>query len=43
VAIQENEFPDLKPHPTRRFLEVPFEEKDEAKWRGARWDWDFKK
>lgn len=43
LAVQEKEVPDLKPHPTRHFLEVPFEEKDEAKWRGARWDWDFKK
>jgi hypothetical protein len=43
LAVQEKEILDLEPHPTRRFLEVPFEEKDEAKWRGARWDWDFKK
>ena len=28
LAVQEKEFPDLKPHPTRHFLEVPFEEKD---------------
>jgi len=34
---------DLRPHPTRKFIEVPFEEKDEAKWRGAKWDWAFKK
>jgi hypothetical protein len=34
---------DLKPHPTRRFIAVPFEEKDEAKWLGAQWDPTFKK
>ncbi len=33
----------LKPHPTRQFIEVPFEEKDDAKKLGARWDPVFKK
>ena len=43
VAAATTQAYDLKPHPTRQFIEVPFEEKDEAKWRGAKWDWTFKK
>ena len=35
--------PDLRPHPTRRFIEVPFDEKDDAKRLGARWEPAFKK
>lgn len=27
----------LKPHPTRKFIDVPFREKDEAKALGAKW------
>jgi hypothetical protein len=43
ISIATRQACDLKPHPTRQFLEVPFEEKDEAKWRGAKWDWTFRK
>lgn len=31
----------LQPHPSRRFIAVPFGEKDEAKELGAMWDLDF--
>lgn len=33
---------DLKPHPKRRFIRVPFKEKDEAKALGAKFDVSFK-